>query len=367
MINLRYHIVSLTAVFLAIGIGLTLGSTFLDRATVDNLNGQLEGLETRLDDREKRISELEDETDRLAERDAALDEQANVLLTDRLSEVPVVLLAARGVEEADVQDTVQALVAASADVQGVWWLTERWRLDDDGEISDLAEVLEEKSADPSRLRRTAIDALGGELRARQLQRPETEDAEVPEDDGGAADDETPDDAAPGETTTTVAPNPDEGTPDEEISPTSAGARSADIDLLTQLVEIGFVEFEAVPGGPETARFPVGTRLLIAAGSPDVPDDLVIEPLLGRMGRATDTPVLAVLSSAMEGVGGVSDAVLVVRENESLRELISTVDAIEHFEGHAAAVLALAEVGDGVVGHYGLDESASRLLPAAETP
>ena len=129
MINLRYHIVSLTAVFLAIGIGLTLGSTFLDRATVDNLNGQLEGLETRLDDREKRISELEDETDRLAERDAALDEQANVLLTDRLSEVPVVLLAARGVEEADVQDTVQALVAASADVQGVWWLTERWSTD----------------------------------------------------------------------------------------------------------------------------------------------------------------------------------------------------------------------------------------------
>ena len=35
MINLRYHIVSITAVFLALGIGLTLGSTFLDRVTVD--------------------------------------------------------------------------------------------------------------------------------------------------------------------------------------------------------------------------------------------------------------------------------------------------------------------------------------------
>jgi hypothetical protein len=59
MINLRYHIVSLTAVFLAIGIGLTLGSTFLDRATVDNLQGQLESLETRLQERDEQIDELE--------------------------------------------------------------------------------------------------------------------------------------------------------------------------------------------------------------------------------------------------------------------------------------------------------------------
>jgi hypothetical protein len=38
MINLRYHIVSLTAVFLAIGIGLAFGSSFLDQATVDGIN-----------------------------------------------------------------------------------------------------------------------------------------------------------------------------------------------------------------------------------------------------------------------------------------------------------------------------------------
>ena len=31
MINLRYHIVSITAVFLALGIGTALGGTFLDR------------------------------------------------------------------------------------------------------------------------------------------------------------------------------------------------------------------------------------------------------------------------------------------------------------------------------------------------
>src|ERR671918_510521 len=48
MINFRFHIVSLTAVLLALGIGLVLGTTFLDDATVDELKDQLEGLESDL-------------------------------------------------------------------------------------------------------------------------------------------------------------------------------------------------------------------------------------------------------------------------------------------------------------------------------
>ncbi len=336
MINLRYHIVSLTAVFLAIGIGLTLGSTFLDRATVDNFDGQLNNLQTRLEGREDRIGELEDVVDRQTERDDALDEQALALLAGRLEGVPTVVISARGVEESDVQAAVQALVVASADVQGLWWFTERWRLQDDGEVNDLATLLGEESSDPSRLRRTAVDALGGELRSRQLQAEGVETA--PSD--------------PGETTTTTA--------------VPLGATEP-IPLVVALVDAGFIEFEAVQGGPEDPVFPAGTRMLIAAGSPEVPDDLVIGPLLSRVGRATDTPVLAVLSSAMDGTGGVSDAVLVVRQDEMLRDLVSTVDALEHFDGLSAVVLALADLGDGVVGHYGLDDSASRLLPPVRSP
>ena len=45
MINFRFHIVSLTAVFLALGIGLMLGTTFLDTATVDSLRERQEELE----------------------------------------------------------------------------------------------------------------------------------------------------------------------------------------------------------------------------------------------------------------------------------------------------------------------------------
>ena len=37
MINLRYHIVSIVAVFLALGIGVLMGSTIVDRAIVSTL------------------------------------------------------------------------------------------------------------------------------------------------------------------------------------------------------------------------------------------------------------------------------------------------------------------------------------------
>ena len=42
MINLRYHIVSITAVFLALGIGITLGSTFIGRETLDQIRNNVD-------------------------------------------------------------------------------------------------------------------------------------------------------------------------------------------------------------------------------------------------------------------------------------------------------------------------------------
>ena len=47
MINLRYHIVSLVAVFLAIALGIVMGSTVIDRAIVDGLQNRVESVNKR--------------------------------------------------------------------------------------------------------------------------------------------------------------------------------------------------------------------------------------------------------------------------------------------------------------------------------
>ena len=357
MVNLRYHIVSLTAVFLAIGIGLTLGSTFLDRATVDNLNGQLENLDTRLQERDARIDELETEQGTERSIQSALDEQALALLAGHLEGVPVAVMASRGVDEADVRGSLQALDAAEADVQGIFWFTDRFELDDAAEIDDLATVLGEESSDPSRLRRMVIDVLGDELRDRQL----ADVVEATSGEGDTSGGAPTGDTVPVEPTqpvgSTVPTGPTDG-PDDELSEVE--------DLLGALVENGFIDFEPVPGTPETPRVPDGTRILLVGGSSSVPDDLVVEPLLTDMGSST-IPLRVVAGSARADEGEISDLVVVIREDEQLRELVSTVDRLEHFEGWAAMVLALAETGEGVVGHYGVAEGAARLLPQLPTP
>ena len=46
MVNLRYHVVSLVAVFLALGIGIVMGATVIDRVTVDALNNRVHDVES---------------------------------------------------------------------------------------------------------------------------------------------------------------------------------------------------------------------------------------------------------------------------------------------------------------------------------
>src|SRR4029453_16001187 len=58
MINFRFHIVSLTAVLLALGIGLVLGTTFLDDALEQTLKKQLNDLEASLASARQRNDEL---------------------------------------------------------------------------------------------------------------------------------------------------------------------------------------------------------------------------------------------------------------------------------------------------------------------
>ena len=50
MINLRYHIVSIVAVFLALGIGLALGSPFVDSILVNELKDQVDEFEIEQQD-----------------------------------------------------------------------------------------------------------------------------------------------------------------------------------------------------------------------------------------------------------------------------------------------------------------------------
>jgi len=56
-------------------------------------------------------------------------------------------------------------------------------------------------------------------------------------------------------------------------------------------------------------------------------------------------------------------VVTLRTDRQLADRLSTVDNIGDFAGRLAAVLALVDLDDGRLGHYGTGPSAQRLLPA----
>ena len=99
MINFRYHLVSLIAVFLALALGIVIGSTLIDRAIVDALRNRIDTVEGNLDDRVAANDDLRDEVER---QQAYVDGSAPYALQDQLTDVPVVVLAPADADEVTV-------------------------------------------------------------------------------------------------------------------------------------------------------------------------------------------------------------------------------------------------------------------------
>jgi len=341
LINLRYHIVSITAVFLALGIGLTLGSTFLDRVTVDNLKGQLDEVQDDVDRTQAANADLRGRVDALEERDGALAEALGErLVTGRLADVPVLVIAAEGTDEELVDQAVTALDAAGADLAGTWWLTERWLLDDPEEVRDLEELLQLRTDDADRLRRNGSIRLA--------------------------------DALLESTAPVEEPLPDVGVEGEPVEPTQP-AEPREPDVAAALVESGFLEYTSAPGedGPVLLP-PAGLRIVtVSSTDPASGGQQISLGLLAELTGDGAAPVVAaqglvdVLNQdgtpAPEGDRR-STFVGPLRDGELTRDRVSTVDDLDTAAGLLAVILAVEDAGDLRLGHYGVAPGAASLLP-----
>ena len=335
MINLRYHIVSITAVFLALGIGLAFGASFIDRATVDTLENNLNEIEAQNDQLEGENGELRADLREASEIEEGLRQQGLAqFVAGELTDVPVVLFANDGVSDDLVAETEAAVLAAGGELAGVLRVTERFALDDDGELDDLRGVLGLPGAGEAQLRRAVTRQVASLLR-----------------EAGAP---------------ATATTEDPATP--PVTP----------PLIDALVTNGFLELDAVEQPAEGTALVAesGVRVLALSGfEADVPDDLFLAPVLEGMvdidltdPEAPPPVVVAVEPTAPPVEDGAAPPVLSLVERlraaDGLRERVSTVDDVERFVGLAAAVLALAHGGEGQTGHYGVGDDAQSLLPPA---
>lgn len=327
MINFRYHLISLVAVFLALAVGVVMGSAVIDKAVVETLEDQQVDITERVDQTlaenarlQGRLSEVEGRSQRLA------DEAAPRLLADRLTDVPVLVLAMRGVAPETIDAAVALLDTAGAEHEGTLWFTQRLALSSEEERRDLARALgrSEGLTGPA-LRAVAVNEVASALSAATA-------------DGGGG---------------TVGA-------DEEVG-------VATEDAVAELRDAGFVDFDPPEGTEVQTRglAVAGMRILFVSGPEAVLDDEQwARPLVGALvGDLPLPPVLPVLVGEVAGPEADEQAGLSagLRADDQLSTRLSTVNRIDDFAGQLAVVLALQDLGEGRVGHYGRD--AQRLIPS----
>ncbi|HKA85226.1 MAG TPA: copper transporter [Acidimicrobiales bacterium] len=342
MINFRYHIVSLTAVFLALGVGLLLGTTFLDDALEDQLRGDLDELQHDLDRAGERNAELRHQLDAFEDEASGLDEQLGARLFNRqLLGQPVLVVAPRGIDEGLVERVTTSLDQADAEVMGTWWLTDRLVLDDDDEVTQLADALDVSTDDAGRLRNSLATQLADVLY-------------------GAID--QPAGSNPGSAA--------------GVAGTGQGqqAAPAEPELLARLREAKFVDYDVPDGDGDVVRLPTsGLRIVVVSG-PDasVPLGDVLMPMLtGLTSDDQPAPVVAVEPSRVpedqtddEPAERLVD---LIRDDGNLSKTVSTVDNLDRVSGRVATVLALVDARPGAptIGHYGTEDGTELLPPVAD--
>lgn len=312
MVNFRFHLVSLTAVFLALAAGITIGAGVVDRATVDQI-------ERRLSDVDARRQATNEENDRLRADLGRWGEFGQELgdrpLQGRLNGVTVFAVVTSGLDRGVIEALRSSITEAGATLDGTIVFTGKWSLANDEDARQLAGILDvAPTTDRDDLRAAGIAAISGAWSA---------------GDGGV--------------------------------------------LVTALIERGFLEFEAGPveavALAELPR-PSSTFVVVSGDTADVPSAQLAHPLVSALVAASDLRLLAaqpLRPPADPPQGGEAEPapefVVGLRSDSAVAGRISTVDNVDDYRGRTAAVLALVELQSGRRGHYGFG-SDTRRVPAA---
>lgn len=347
MINFRYHIISITAVFLALGLGLALGTSFGNRALVGSLQDRQTTLDREVTDKRSTNAKLQAELAQAKDRADKFEQQAVIgpMMSGQLKQVPVLLVAPNGIDGESLDRLKTALTTSGADFAGTLRLDRRLSLDGDN-ATKIASILGAgSSASRSDLRKQLVSALVNVL-ATGAKRP----------------------AGGGSTTTTA---PESGTTTTSTtSPGDIPSGTKEATLITALRNGGFLRFEPPENGKSSDQVVLdgGYRYVFVSGpGADLSDDALLQPLVKSLSTSSDIPV--VVASAAVGSDPESVRLAVVgpiRDDSSVSQSVSTVDDLESFDGIAATILAIQELGTGNHGQYGVGAGATAMLPPVPT-
>ncbi len=122
MISFRYHLVSIVAVFLALGLGVLAGTTVIDQQLVESLRAQIEDANAKASE----LGEQMDQTAAVLERQGRLvEELVPQMEADQLTGQEVILVASEGTDPAVLSEARTSLTDAGAEVVAGFVVTPR--------------------------------------------------------------------------------------------------------------------------------------------------------------------------------------------------------------------------------------------------
>ncbi len=324
MINFRFHLASLIAVFLALAIGIVMGSTVVKEATVKGLRAEIHRVERSSNARQRENSALKNQ---VGDLQAYVRQSVPHIVSGSLSGATVAIVAVRGADGGIVKSTADLVQQAGGSNAGVLWLENAWSSKSPDDARRLGTVIGEPTAAPKKIRDDAIAALASRLAGTAPTAPAASDTAAP-----------------------AAPNG---------------------DLLSELMAAGFATLEPVAqrvgDTSSIAGFPgAGTRLLVVNATDASPDQQSLVPPFAHALAGKAPTVVANVYHEQRGRGGRGAGVSAVRDDTTVSKQVSTVDDLDLVEGQVAAVLALADLGRRV-GHYGYGDGATTVVPAVTRP
>lgn len=307
MIDFRYHVVSLVAVFLALALGVLLGTTQLTGAQVDDLRGQVRTLSGERAGLQADVKELRAQARNDDSVTAAL---APKLVGGALREAKVVVVATPQAGDATVDGVETMLKEAGASITGRVQLTDDY-------------------ADPRRAADAKSFVTGGGQPA-GFQLPESDDAGVL---SGA-----------------LLSYALLGTPRTDPEPTD-----------TDQVLSGFASLRMVR--VESAQVRPGDLAVVVTSGPVRGADAgarvaALTDLVSALDEAGRGAVVAGTAAS----AGQAGLVAAVRSDRGLSSAVSTVDDADRAIGRVASVFALAQQAAGRTGQYGTATGADAPFP-----
>lgn len=324
MIDFRYHLVSLIAVFIALAVGIVLGAGPLRGQLSDTLEGQVEELGAERNDLREQV-ELNDE--RARAKDDIIDALTPSGIAGVLEGFDVAVVRFPG-SDADLGDEVAAtLFEAGAETVTRVEVQPSWESGDDGARAEVvADVADDLDVAEDSVEVLAAVLAGG---------PSADFGSSPEVGSAASQLEQA-----GLVSVRVTSN------SEDTDPALPGA----LDLPAQ-------EAVLLLGGGPAGREPGDDRT-----------SSVLQDRLDLVRALADTATaICVCGSGTETwQDPVTDAedplVAAVRADGELADEVSTVDNLESAAGRVVATWAVHQQIDSEAGHYGLAADADRPVP-----